>query len=42
MRQRGNLDEAETWYRTAAEAGNTNAAYNLGILLGQQRSRASS
>jgi transposase-like protein len=38
----GALDEAQTGWGAAAEAGNTDAADNLGVLLGQQRSRAGS
>jgi len=31
--QRGELDEAQTWYRRAAEAGHSEAMFNLGALL---------
>ena len=31
--QRGELDEAQTWYQRAAEAGHSEAMFNLGALL---------
>jgi tetratricopeptide (TPR) repeat protein len=34
--KRGDIDEAEPWYRRAAEAGNTYAMTNLGILLNER------
>ena len=34
LQQRGRLEEAETWYRRAAEAGDGRAMHNLGVLLG--------
>src|SRR3982750_1293669 len=36
LEQRKDLAEAETWYRKAAEGGNTAAANNLGQLLVQR------
>jgi TPR repeat protein len=34
--EQGNDDEAERWYRKAAEAGNTTAMVNLGVLVVRQ------
>ena len=34
--QRGELGEAETWYRRAADAGHSEAMFNLGMLLEQR------
>jgi len=31
--EQGEPDQAEQWYRKAADAGNTNAMVNLGLLL---------
>jgi hypothetical protein len=36
LKDRGELGEAETWYRLAADAGNVHAANNLGVLLEQR------
>ncbi|MGH3927789.1 MAG: tetratricopeptide repeat protein, partial [Pseudonocardiaceae bacterium] len=36
LKDRGELADAEAWYRTAAEAGNPHAANNLGVLLEQR------
>ncbi|GLZ78192.1 hypothetical protein Afil01_29990 [Actinorhabdospora filicis] len=36
LTERGDLDEAETWYRRAADTGNTDAMNNLGLLLKQR------
>jgi Flp pilus assembly protein TadD len=33
LKQRGELDEAETWHRRAADNGHTDAMNNLGVLL---------
>jgi uncharacterized protein len=33
MRERGELGEAETWWRRAADAGTSEAMFNLGLLL---------
>ena len=33
LKERGEVGEAETWWRRAAEAGDTDAQHNLGLLL---------
>ncbi|MGV9336620.1 tetratricopeptide repeat protein [Nocardia sp. NPDC003726] len=36
LKQRGDIDEAELWYRRAVEAGNRDAMNNLGVLLAER------
>jgi TPR repeat protein len=36
LAQHGDLTEAESWWRRAADAGHVNAAHNLAILLREQ------
>jgi TPR repeat protein len=37
VERRGELAEAETWYRQAADAGNSGAMNNLGRLLAKRK-----